>query len=65
VRIEDGERRPLDEVHLGLTPAEAAELRDALDDLLAAPDEDRHHHVSSADYATELSVRLLPGGPVP
>jgi hypothetical protein len=45
----------LTHVGLGLTEAEARELRDTLDILLNDP-EDRHEHVSSADYQTELTL---------
>lgn len=46
-----------DAVVLLLTKTEAAELRDALDDLLQRFDEPGWHaHVSSADYLTEITV---------
>jgi hypothetical protein len=56
VRIENSDRQPLSSVYLWLTEAEAVELRDALDDLLSARSEGWHGHVSSADYATEVTV---------
>jgi hypothetical protein len=43
-------------MYLWLTDSEAAELRDALNDLLAEPGDGWHAHVSSADYQTEISV---------
>ena len=43
-------------MYLWLTDSEAAELRDALNDLLAEPGDGLHAHVSSADYQTEISV---------
>jgi hypothetical protein len=56
MRIEDvNERRALPHVGLALTEAEAEELRDTLDILLADPGV-RHEHVSAADYQTELTV---------
>lgn len=40
-----------------LTPAEARELRDAAEDLLAHPNEPGWHvHVSSADFQTEVTL---------
>lgn len=47
-------------VELGLTPAEARELRDNLDVLLASNDPRRHEHVSSVDYQDELTVWIRP-----
>ena len=38
-----------------LTPAEAKDLRDSLDALLTGP-ADQHQHVSSEDYAKEITV---------
>jgi hypothetical protein len=46
----------LSAIELSLTPTEAAELRDALEDLLESQSSTRHEHVSSADYLTELTV---------
>lgn len=43
-------------VYLWLTDTEAAELRDARNDLLGASSEGWHAHVSSSDYATEVTV---------
>lgn len=45
----------VDVLGLCLTRAEAQELRDDIDALLAHGG-DRHEHVSSADYQTELTV---------
>jgi hypothetical protein len=59
VQIDDvnGERR-LTHVGLGLTEAEATELRDALDDLLN--DAQRgHEHVSASDYQSQLTVWIV------
>lgn len=54
--IEDVDSRTkLASVGLGLTEAEARELRDVLETLLD-DQEARHEHVSSADYQTELTV---------
>jgi hypothetical protein len=56
VIIDDvNERRRLPHVGLGLTEDEARELRDTLVTLLEDRGE-RHEHVSSADYQTELTV---------
>lgn len=43
-------------MYLWLTESEAAELRDALNDLLAKPHEGWHVHIPSADFQTEISV---------
>lgn len=50
----------LSHVGLGLTPDEARELRDTLDALLGDPG-DRHEHVASSDFQTELTVWLTRG----
>lgn len=56
MRIKDLEaKKPLNLVELCLTRAEAQELRDDLD-LLLAHGGNRHEHVSSKDYQTELTV---------
>ena len=56
MRIDDfSEKRRLSHVGLGLTHTEAEELRNVLDVLLGA-DMERHEHVSSADYQTELTL---------
>lgn len=47
--------RRLSHVGLGLTRAEAEELRDVLDVLLGE-EPGRHEHVSSADYQRELTL---------
>jgi hypothetical protein len=47
-------------VGLGLTEPEATELRDTLDTLLRDPGE-RHEHVASADFQTELTIWLVRG----
>lgn len=56
MRIKDLEaKKQVHLVELCLTRSEAQELRDDLDTLLS-DDSDRHEHVSSADYQTELTV---------
>ena len=54
---DDGRLR---QVILGLTRAEAAELRDALNDLIERFDRSEtdawHTHVSSSDFQTEITV---------
>ena len=56
MRIESSPGEPLQAVYLWLTESEAAELRDALNDLLAGTGTGWHAHVSSADFQTEVSV---------
>lgn len=59
MRIDDtANGRELQHVGLGLTEAEARELRDTLEILFQDPAE-RHEHVSSADFQRELTVWLL------
>ena len=43
-------------VALGLTRAEASELRDDLTALLTAQNPSRHEHVASTDYQKEIWV---------
>jgi hypothetical protein len=51
-------KHELRHVGLGLTEAEAMELRDTLEALLGDP-KPRHEHVSSADFDRELTVWLV------
>ena len=44
-------------VTLCLTPEEAKELMDSVADLIANP-ETHHHHISSNDYQTEITVAV-------
>jgi hypothetical protein len=61
MRIEKTNGTSLDSVVVALTRGEAAELRDAVTDLLARfNDPDFHIHVSSADYQTELTLTSAP-----
>jgi len=53
---EPGQR--LAPAYLWLTATEAAELRDALNDLIANPNAAWHAHVSSSDFKTEVTVAL-------
>lgn len=46
----------IDQVGIFLTPAEAGELRDALQDMLGRPG--IHHHVSGDDYKKEITVAI-------
>lgn len=56
MRIDDtANSEELAHVGLGLTEAEARELRDALD-LLLGDSTDRHEHVASSDFQRELTV---------
>ncbi len=58
MEINDTENnRKLSHVGLGLTEGEARDLRDTLDTLLADPGE-RHEHVASIDFQTELTIWL-------
>lgn len=45
-------------VDVVLTPEEASELRDGLDALIEVADIDRHERVASADFSSELTLRL-------
>jgi hypothetical protein len=56
MRIEADQGRKHATAHLWLTLAEAAELRDALEDLLREPRSDWHAHVSAADFQTEVTI---------
>ncbi|MEJ7569383.1 MAG: hypothetical protein WKF41_14090 [Gaiellaceae bacterium] len=59
MQINDTENeRRLKHVGLGLTEAEARELRDTLDTLLLDPG-DRHEHVASTDFQNELTIWLV------
>lgn len=58
MRIEGSPGEQLTTAYLWLTVSEAAELRDALDQMLRDQDFEAHHHVSSADFATEVTVSL-------
>ena len=58
MRIEGATGDRLSQVHLWLTPSEASELRDGLDDLVRRSDPSWHAHVSSSDYETEISIAL-------
>jgi hypothetical protein len=49
--------RRLSHVGVGLTEAEARDLRDTLETLLRDPNE-RHEHVSSLDFQTELTLYI-------
>jgi hypothetical protein len=58
MEIHDTERnQALRHVGLGLTEAEARELRDTLDTLLADPGE-RQEHVASIDFQSEVTIWL-------
>ena len=64
MRLSDDEQRPLSSVFAELTVDECRELVSALEDLLdrgtAGPQ--LHHHVSSADHQTEITVWLSEAG---
>lgn len=56
--VVDGQ--PCDEVVLRLTEAEAREMRDSIESLLADP-ASRHEHVSSADFQVQVTLWLERG----
>jgi hypothetical protein len=59
MRIEDASTgQALAAVGLELTADEARELMDSLAAVLASPAGQRHEHVPSADYQTEVTVWL-------
>jgi hypothetical protein len=58
MRIEGATGDQLSQVYVWLTPSEARELRDGLDDLVGRNDPSWHAHVSSADYETEIGIAL-------
>ena len=57
MRIEADKQR-VSKVVLYLSPSEASELRDGLEDLLEGHSEDPgwHCHVPSADFQTEITI---------
>jgi hypothetical protein len=55
--LEPDSDRAYSKVTLYLTSAEAAELRDSLDELLGGA-QDAHAHVSSEDFKKEVTVCL-------
>ena len=58
MRIYDPDsKRTLDRVTLFLTPEEAADLGESATDLSKHP-EKHHHHVSDAEYETEITVAV-------
>ncbi len=58
MRIEGKPGRPLPTVYLWLTAAEARELRDGLNDLLAREDPNWHAHLASVDFDREITIAL-------
>lgn len=51
--------KTLNNILLMLTPAEAKELRDSLDDILATPkNKHRHEHIDNIEYTKELTVEI-------
>jgi hypothetical protein len=58
MRIEGNPGEPLSAACLWLTRDEAKELADTLHQLLRDDDYEAHHHISSADYQTEVTVML-------
>ena len=59
MRIEDLDRdAEIQAVGLRLTPSEASELRDGLNQLLQDPAAIEHIHVSSEDFTVDLTISL-------
>jgi hypothetical protein len=58
MRIEGQPGESMATAYLWLTPEEAKELIDTLEQLLLDGDYDAHHHISSADFQTEVTVML-------
>lgn len=59
MRIEGDPGEQLQRAYLWLSRAEAAELRDALVDMLGADvDASWHAHISSDDYKREITISL-------
>jgi hypothetical protein len=56
MRIDVSPGTALPSVYLWFTATEAAELRDALTDLIATDQSGWHAHISSADYESELTI---------
>jgi hypothetical protein len=56
MRIEKAPGEPVRSVYIWLTRTEAGELRGTLDQMLADESLDRHEHVSSSDYQTEITL---------
>ncbi|MFL6239077.1 MAG: hypothetical protein ACJ735_06255 [Actinomycetes bacterium] len=57
MKIEGTPGQPLPRAYLWLTKAEATELRDTLSQMIdAGPDPDRHQHVTSDAYQTEVTI---------
>jgi hypothetical protein len=61
MRIEGTPGEPLSTAYLWLNRDEAAEVRDAMDELLTEGDADWQAHISSADYKVEITVALDEG----
>jgi hypothetical protein len=58
MRLEGQPGEPLATAYLWLTPGEAQKLMDTLGQLIRDSDYDAHHHFSSADFQTEVTVML-------
>jgi hypothetical protein len=58
MRIEGQPGESMATAYLWLTPEEAKKLMGTLGQLLRDADYGAHHHVSSADFQTELTVML-------
>ena len=58
MRIEGTPGERLATAYVWLTRAEAAELRDGLNQMLIEGNANWHAHVSSGDYQTEITIAL-------
>jgi hypothetical protein len=58
MRIERQPGESMATAYLWLTPEEAKELMDTPGQLLRDGDCDAHHHISSTDFQTEVTVML-------
>jgi hypothetical protein len=56
VKITDAQGQPLGSVYLALSDAEARELIDALNELIATKQTDWHAHVSDPSFQVEVTV---------
>ena len=60
MRILDTDNQgPVRRVQLYLTPGEAADLRDALEQLLEDPEANGHEHVLAEDASRDVSVSIV------
>jgi hypothetical protein len=58
--LDNTEAKPLEDITLYLTPAEAVQLRHSLDHLISNPAE-HHVHLDDDSYKRELTVAIYTG----